>query len=105
MGFPARYVLAVLLPPVAVIGLGRRSATVGPIGVILLAALVTYALAPWTPWMILGDMFWAAAAIWAVLTVRGAEEDERHEPFSTAEHHVSPERHYSAEDQAPREKD
>ncbi|MFP4559699.1 MAG: hypothetical protein ACLFQ3_00095 [Thiohalorhabdus sp.] len=103
MGYTARYFLAVLLPPAAVVGLGRRTATVAPIAVFFLAAIVTYVLAPWTPWMLLADLFWAASAIWAVLTVRGAEEDERHEPSSTAEHHVDPERHFPAEDEAPRE--
>ena len=105
MGFTARYVLAVLLPPLAVIGLGRRSATVAPIGVFFAGSLVAFVLAGWSPWLVIGDLLWALAAIWAVLTVRGAEEDEQHVPSCTAEHRVSPERHFPAEDQTPSEKE
>ena len=103
MGFTARYVLAVILPPLAVIALGRRSATVAPIGVFFIASIATLILAPFTPWMFLADLLWLAAVVWAVLTVRGAEDDARHTPDSTADHHIAAERHFPAEDQAPRE--
>ena len=103
MELTARYVLAVLLPPAAVVALGRRSATFAPIGVFFAAAVVTWVLAPWTPWMFLGNGFWAIAEVWAVLTIRGEEDDRRREPASTAEHHVSPERHFPAEDRVPPE--
>jgi len=103
MGFTARYVLAVILPPLAVIGLGRRSATMAPITVFFLASVATLVLEPFTGWMLLGDLLWLAAAVWSVLTVRGAEDDLRHEPTSTADHHIAAERHFPAEDQRPPE--
>ena len=101
MGFTARYILAVILPPLVVVALGRRSATIAPIGVFFVASLAALSLAPFTPWMFLADLLWLAAVVWAVLTVRGAEDDIRREPSSTAGHHVAAERQYPAEDQAP----
>lgn len=99
-----RYLLAIVVPPAAVIGLGRRSLAIAPIAVFWLAALAVLGLlAPSGGWRALAVVLWLAAAVWAVLTVRGAEDDERHTPDSTAERHVDPERHYPAEDQVPRD--
>jgi hypothetical protein len=98
-----RYLLAVVVPPAAVIGLGRRSLAFAPIAVFWIGALVVLGLLPHGWWRGLAAVLWLAAAVWALLTVRGAEADEAHTPDSTAERHVDPERHYPAEDQTPPE--
>lgn len=103
MEFNIRYFLAVFIPPASVLGLGRRTLTAAPIGVFFIAAIGTWVVAPWTAWFFLGNILWAASEVWAVLTVRGAEEDARHEPESTSQHQVDPDRHFPGEDQAPRD--
>ena len=96
-----RYLLAVVVPPAAVVGLGRRSLAFAPIAVFWLAAMTVLGLVPHGWWRALAAVLWLAATIWAVLTVRGAEDDEANTPDSTAERHVDPERHYPAEDRVP----
>lgn len=88
-----RTVLALMVPPAAVIHYGRISRTAAPIGVFWLTGLacIGYGLANALGHLVAGGvLLWLIATIWARLAIQGAESDLLHREDSTQAHQVIP---------------
>ena len=95
-----RTLLSLLTPPFAVCKYGCAGCCAAPIAVFWITGIVaivygllggpTNLLGPSLNTMLLGAALWGIAAVWAMITIRGADDDRCHDRNSTLCHQILP---------------